>query len=105
LLTPSLETPLEKAIQYVKGGFSFRAKKELQFPASIWERSFASHRVRDSNDYARHREYIRRNPIKRLLVEAEDRFPYSSAYPGVSVDPAPPWLNGLSRKAVRGSQG
>ena len=105
LLTPSLETPLEKAIQYVKGGFSFRAKKELQFHASIWERSFTTHRVRDDNDYGRHCEYIRRNPVKRFLVESEDLFPYSSAHPGAVVDPAPPWLSSLRGKAARSSRG
>src|SRR5436309_12062866 len=32
LITPAYEIPLEKVIQYIKGGFSFRAKKELGFP-------------------------------------------------------------------------
>lgn len=42
LLTPAANIPLEKAVQYIKGGFSFRAKKELDFKASIWERSFTA---------------------------------------------------------------
>jgi putative transposase len=29
ILTPATDVSLEKAVQYIKGGFSFRAKKEL----------------------------------------------------------------------------
>jgi putative transposase len=92
LLTPAAGIPLEKAVQYIKGGFSFRAKKELDFKASIWERSFRNYRVSGADHYARLRGYIRRNPVKRCLADSEDRFPYSSAYPGAIVDPQPPWL-------------
>ncbi|MGA8011537.1 MAG: transposase [Candidatus Acidiferrales bacterium] len=92
LLTPAAEVPLEKAIQYIKGGFSFRARKELDFQGSIWEASFTNHRIRDEHDYEHHRSYIRQNPVKRFLVETEERFPYSSAYPDLAVDPGPPWL-------------
>jgi putative transposase len=92
LITPARDIPLEKAIQYVKGGFSFRARKELDFQGSIWEASFTNHRIRDEHDYEHHRAYIRRNPMKRLLADTEDRFPYSSAYPDSVIDPAPPWL-------------
>jgi putative transposase len=92
LLTPSADVPLEKAVQYIKGGFSFRARKELGFQGSIWEASFTNHRIRAEHDYERHRCYIRQNPVKGLLVEAEGRFPYSSAYASSAVDPAPPWL-------------
>jgi putative transposase len=31
LLTTSVEIPLEKAMQFIKGGFSFRAKREIHF--------------------------------------------------------------------------
>lgn len=92
LLTPAANVPLEKAVQYIKGGFSFRAKKELDFKGSIWERSFTNYRVSDTAHYARLRGYIRRNPVKRCLADFEDRFAYSSAYPGAAVDPEPPWL-------------
>jgi len=35
LLTPAADIPLEKAVQFIKGGFSFRAKREFQFPFEI----------------------------------------------------------------------
>ena len=92
LLTPAPDVSLEKCLQYIKGGFSFRAKKELDFKHDIWQQSFTEHRVKDAVDYERHREYIWRNPVKRLLVEAPTLFPYSSAYPGAAIDATPPWL-------------
>ncbi len=46
LLTP--QKTLERAMQLIKGGFSFRAKKEMGFSGEIWETSFYDHRVRDA---------------------------------------------------------
>lgn len=92
LITPSADVPLEKAIQYVKGGFSFRAGKELEFKGQIWQDGFSNHRIRNFEDYENHRRYIRENPVKRFLVEKAEMFLYSSANPAVNVDPAPPWL-------------
>ena len=36
LLTPLPEVSLEKAVQLIKGGFSFRVKRELGLNAEIW---------------------------------------------------------------------
>ncbi len=35
LLTPAAEIPLEKALQFIKGGFSYRAKREIHFDFEI----------------------------------------------------------------------
>ena len=51
LLTPAPDISLEKCLQYIKGGFSFRAKKELDFRQGIWQQSFTEHRVKDAGDY------------------------------------------------------
>src|ERR1022692_1972391 len=37
LITPQALVTLEWAMQFVKGGFSFRAKKELGFVLDIWQ--------------------------------------------------------------------
>src|ERR1700674_1706698 len=47
IVTPAEDVPLEKAVQYIKGGFSFRAKRELEFQSLVWQESFANHRIRD----------------------------------------------------------
>jgi putative transposase len=99
IVTPAADVPLEKAGQYIKGGFSFRAKKELAFQSLVWqEKSFTNHRIRDAEDYRKHREYIHNNPVKAGLVRAPSEYPYSSAYPGTELDPAPLWLK-LGRSA------
>src|SRR5437868_13874273 len=47
ILTPSAEVSLEKAVQLLKGGFSFRANKEFNYPHEVWHRSFSEHRIVD----------------------------------------------------------
>jgi putative transposase len=67
LITPALT--LERAIQLIKGGFSFRAKKELGYAGEIWQTSFHDRRVRDAVEYQRFRQYIWENPVRRGLCE------------------------------------
>ena len=92
LITPAAEVPLEKAMQFIKGGFSYRARKELKVDTAIWQAGFTDHRIRDLQDYEHHRSYIHQNPVKAGLVAAPELFPYFSAFPGIATDPAPPWL-------------
>jgi putative transposase len=87
LITP--RESLEGAMQLIKGGFSFRAKKELGFMHEIWQPSFYDRRVRDAGEYLAFREYIRQNAVKRgLAVKAED-YRYSSAWPRFALDWVP----------------
>src|SRR3954467_14188466 len=65
LITPTIT--LERAVQYIKGGFSFRAKQELGSNMEVWQKGFQDHRIRDASDYAIHRGYIHVNPVKRGL--------------------------------------
>src|SRR5436190_1774301 len=58
VLTPAFEVSLEKAVQFLKGGFSFRAKKDLGYAHEVWHKSFNEHQITDRNDYERHRQYI-----------------------------------------------
>jgi putative transposase len=90
LMTP--ETVLEKAVQLIKGGFSFQAKKELGSKMEIWQRGFADHRIRDGEDYDKHLHYIHLNPVKRHLCSSPAEYRYSSAFPGWKLDPIPQGL-------------
>ena len=104
LLTPDAEIPLEKVMQFVKGGFSYRVKKELQLNFEIWQPGFTNHRIHDAADYEQRRVYIRENPVRASLVERADKFPYSSAFPGVELDAAPPGLKPIHEaRAFRGA--
>ena len=77
LLTPIAGISLERAVQLIKGGFSYRLGKAKR--GLVWQESFTNHRVRDEQDYARHAEYIRMNPVRARLAERPELYPYSSA--------------------------
>ncbi|MGH9603365.1 MAG: REP-associated tyrosine transposase [Terriglobales bacterium] len=94
LLTPEGIT-LERAMQLIKGGFSHRAGKEIASTLEIWQRGFTDHRIRDSEDYICHREYIRQNPIQARFCAAPEEYPYSSAGSGIPLDPVPQRLKPL----------
>jgi putative transposase len=67
LITPG-ET-IEKAVQLIKGGFSYRARRELGWNGEIWQTGFTDHRIRNNEDWVRHLEYIRSNPVEAGLAE------------------------------------
>jgi len=90
LLTP--KASLEKAVQFIKGGFSYRAKKELGSNMEVWQKGFSDHRIRDAGDYLRHVDYIRQNPLRKNLCQRAEEYPYSSAAAGVELDPVPQGL-------------
>ena len=87
LLTP--EVTLERALQLIKGGFSFRARKEFGIQSQIWQTSFYDHRVRDAGEYERARNYIYQNPVKAGLVKVAEEYPYSSSNPHWESDEVP----------------
>ncbi len=101
LITPSVT--LERALQFIKGGFSFRAKKELQSPMEIWQTGFSDHRIRSADDYQIHVEYIYRNPVGRKLVDRAADYPYCSAFPGSLKDDVPQWLKPLITRDLDGA--
>jgi len=93
LITP--HESLERAMQLIKGGFSFRAKRELGFTHEIWQPSFYDRRVRNAEEYFAFRDCIRQNPRKRGLTTRAEEYRYSSAWPGMGLDEAPQRLKPL----------
>ena len=79
LITPF--DAIEKSVQLIKGGFSFRAKRELEWTGGIWQPGFTDHRIRDEVDWLRHLEYIRTNPVEARLVEDADLYEFMG-FPG-----------------------
>jgi putative transposase len=88
-LLVSPRVTLERAIQCIKGGFSYRAKRELGFGGEVWEHSFYDHRVRNLQEYQRIRQYIHQNPVRRALAVLAEQFPYSSACGAIALDEVP----------------
>jgi putative transposase len=87
LITPLLT--LERALQLIKGGFSFRARKELGFGGEIWEKSFYDRRVRDWEECLAFCQYIHMNPVKKGLAPTPAEYPYGSAGAGLVLDAVP----------------
>ena len=100
LLTPAPDVPLEKSIQFIKGGFSFRAGRKLNFSGEVWQKGFNEHRIRDASDYRNHVEYIYMNPVKAGLVADPAEWPYSSARLTQKVDAAPRRFQNPNAKAL-----
>jgi len=100
LLLSPLSMDIQRAVQFIKGGLSYRAKKELGVSYEIWERGYVDHRIRDTNDYCQHVEYIDQNPVRAGIVTQPEDYSYSSAHPGFELDPCP---EGLKPRVLRAS--
>jgi putative transposase len=91
LMTPT-DIRIEKAMQFIKGGFSYPVKKELGLSCEVWERGYIDHRIRDANDYLHHVEYTQMTPVKARTALPREEYRYSSAHPGFELDPCPQGL-------------
>jgi putative transposase len=80
LMTLPGEMTLEKAMQLIKGSFSFRANKELGLRCEIWQRGYSDVQILDDQSFQRHREYIENNPVKAGLANSPDKYPFGTAY-------------------------
>ena len=76
---------LERAMQNIKGGFSFRARRAFDWKHNIWQAGFSDHRIRDAEDCDRHLDYIRRNPVKSKLCSLSEDYRYLA----LNLDPIP----------------
>ena len=84
LITPVPEVSLEKAMQFIKGGFSFRLKSKRD----VWMRSFNESQVSTEEKFMSCARYIEENPVRRGLVETPETYSFSSASFG-PLDPMP----------------
>lgn len=80
LVTIDGEMAVEKAVQLIKGNFSYRAKKELGYTREIWQRGFSELRVYDKESYFEHKKYIDENPVRAGLASSAEQYPHCSAY-------------------------
>lgn len=88
ILTP-IDIALERAVQFIKGGFSHSAKLQGFGNLEIWQKGFTDHRIRDADDYEVHVAYIRMNPVKAGLCDTPEQWPHSSADRRVELDERP----------------
>ena len=92
IITPAPEVSLEKAMQYIKGGFSFRLKSKQD----VWMRSFNQTQILSEEKFMGAVRYIEENPMRQGLAQTPAEYAYSSAASEI-LDPMPAHL----RKAVR----
>jgi putative transposase len=89
LITPAPDVSLEKAMQFIKGGFSFRLKSKLD----VWTPSFNESQIMSEDKFASCMRYVDENPVRRGLVSMPEAYPFSSAAFG-PLDPMPQHLAG-----------
>ncbi len=85
LITPSENISLEKAVQFIKGGFSHRLHS--RFP--VWQAGFTNQRIHDLEDFERYRNYIWMNPVRAKLSVTVEEYSYCSAGQAFVMDSLP----------------
>jgi len=100
IITPN-EITLERAMQFIKGGFSRAVSQTGRTKLEVWQRGFSDHRIRDYEDYLKHREYIWKNAVKAGLSITPQEYPYCSANPRYKLDPIPQRLKPFGLAAER----
>jgi putative transposase len=94
LITPAPDVSLEKALQFIKGGFSFRLKSKLD----VWERSFNESQIATEEKFVNCVRYIEENPVRRGFVATPQAWRFSSAA-GEALDPMPLHMQGNMARA------
>jgi putative transposase len=89
LITPAPDVSLEKAMQFIKGGFSFRLKSKMD----VWMRGFNESQIMTQKKFMNCVQYIEENPVRRGLASTSQAYPFSSAALAPS-DPMPLHLKG-----------
>jgi REP-associated tyrosine transposase len=86
LLTPELDTTLEKAMQMIKGGSAHRIREQLSFRWPVWQPGFHDRWLRDAGEYHTRMNYILENPVKARLAACPAEYAWSSASGKYSMD-------------------
>jgi putative transposase len=93
LMTLPVDMTIEKAMQLIKGGFSYRLKKEFGYQGEVWQGGFSEVRISDGQNFMQHREYIVQSPVKAGLADTAEQYPYSYTY--LAKQKAPDFSPGL----------
>lgn len=88
LVTLERDITIERAVQFVTGGFAFRTGRELGFLSPVLRKGFLEVRILDAEELQGVTKYIHNNAVARPLVSETARFSCSSTYPGFKLDAA-----------------
>jgi putative transposase len=76
LLTVHDEMTIEKAMQLIKGRFSYRLSHEFGYKGEVWQRGFTEVQIMNRESFAKHSEYIAQNPVRAGIAPSVDEFPF-----------------------------
>jgi putative transposase len=76
LLTVQNDMTIEKAMQLIKGRFSYRMSRELGHRGEVWQRGFSEVQVLGRENFENHRAYIAENPVKAGLIREGEKYPF-----------------------------
>jgi putative transposase len=82
-----IKTVFSRGLRPTKRVSASRSRKGER---GIWQRRFWEHTIRDSDDVARHIDYIYFNPVKHSYVERVQDWPFSSFHRMARLDCYPP---------------
>jgi putative transposase len=80
LMTLPGDVTIEKAMQFIKGGFSYRLKRDFGYQGEVWQRGFSEVRITDEQSFLQYRAYIVENPVRAGLVNSAKEYPYCYGY-------------------------
>lgn len=84
LVLPAGDVDFAGRWKAIKARYSRLMPRDLESPArrarerGFWQRRYWEHRIRDDDDWNRHRDYIHYNPVKHRLTIAAKEWPHSS---------------------------
>ncbi len=76
LVTVSDGMTIEKAMQLVKGRFSYRLSHQSGYTGEVWQRGFSEVQVMNRTGFEKYCEYIAANPIKAGLIRNGEDYPF-----------------------------
>jgi putative transposase len=76
LLTVDESMTVEKAMQLIKGRFSYLLKKQHGYQGEVWQRGFSEVRADDEAAFSGYRNYISRNPVRAGLAASPEEYPF-----------------------------
>jgi putative transposase len=80
LLSVHRDMTIEKAMQLIKGRFSYRLKHECHYLGEVWQVGFSESRADDVESFERYQRYIAQNPVKAGLARRLGEYPYCYGY-------------------------
>jgi putative transposase len=76
LIEVGSDMTVEKAMQLIKGRFSYRLSHEFGYKGEVWQRGFTEVQVLNKQNFEAHREYIASNPVKAGLALTAEEYPF-----------------------------